>query len=308
MQLRGLYPPASSWTSTEPSSLRMRSRTATGSTAETRPEYLTSQRATMRRTPRNLLSVSDRSQPLRSTREPPTIASVAVVEADPGLALAVVVGRPDEERRVAATDRTRSVPSGSAPLQTRTNGFVSRSRPIVVSSVWPGRTRVVVGQREENVHHRPPHRSHVATADSVAEQRVTRRDDARPRRRTQACRRSAPASRARAPRRSSHVPLAGLGEDGNRVAPRKLVLVHDVVVMGMRAQKRDRPSPPSARPPRRAAPTSAPESTNTAGPLSRRRRRTRCESQSGCMLLLDEHRQLGYAPHEDSWRPVHGRR
>src|SRR5437868_8162671 len=41
----------------------MRSRTASGSTAETRPEYVTSQRATMRRTARNLLSVSDRFGP-----------------------------------------------------------------------------------------------------------------------------------------------------------------------------------------------------------------------------------------------------
>src|SRR2546421_141554 len=39
----------------------MRSRTASGSTAETRPAYVTSQRATMRRTPRNLLSGSDRA-------------------------------------------------------------------------------------------------------------------------------------------------------------------------------------------------------------------------------------------------------
>src|ERR671936_401897 len=41
--------------------------------------------------------------------------------------------------------RTRSVPSGSAPRQTRTNGFCSHSRPMVVSSVWPGRTRISAG-------------------------------------------------------------------------------------------------------------------------------------------------------------------
>jgi hypothetical protein len=35
---------------------------------------------------------------------------------------------------------TRSSPSGSAPRQTRTNALFSHSQPIVVSSVWPGKT------------------------------------------------------------------------------------------------------------------------------------------------------------------------
>ena len=38
IQLSGLKPPASEWTSTEPSCFRITSRTAVGSTADTRPE------------------------------------------------------------------------------------------------------------------------------------------------------------------------------------------------------------------------------------------------------------------------------
>src|SRR5262249_12509905 len=50
IQFRGLYPPASSCTRTEPSALRISSRTASGSTAVRRPVERTSQRATSRRT------------------------------------------------------------------------------------------------------------------------------------------------------------------------------------------------------------------------------------------------------------------
>ena len=50
LQLSGLYPPASAWTSTEPSDLRISSRVDSGRKALSRPEYDTSQRATTRRT------------------------------------------------------------------------------------------------------------------------------------------------------------------------------------------------------------------------------------------------------------------
>ena len=49
IQLLGLNPPWSAWTITDPSLLTMISRSASGRTAERRPEYRTSQRATMRR-------------------------------------------------------------------------------------------------------------------------------------------------------------------------------------------------------------------------------------------------------------------
>ena len=51
--------------------------------------------------------------------------------------------RATRRRACASRPTTRHgvVPSGSAPRHTRTNGFESHSRPIVVSSVWPGNTR-----------------------------------------------------------------------------------------------------------------------------------------------------------------------
>ena len=49
IQLGGLKPPWSAWTMTEPSVLTMISRSASGRTAVRRPEYRTSQRATIRR-------------------------------------------------------------------------------------------------------------------------------------------------------------------------------------------------------------------------------------------------------------------
>jgi hypothetical protein len=49
IQLLGLNPPASEWTITEPSALITSRRSAAGSSAVRRPEYRTSQRATIRR-------------------------------------------------------------------------------------------------------------------------------------------------------------------------------------------------------------------------------------------------------------------
>ena len=79
-------------------------------------------------------------------REAPTIASEPSATADERLALAVVVRRPDDDRRRIALHRAGTRPSSpSTPRQKRTNGFSSHSRPIVVSSVCPGSTRVSCG-------------------------------------------------------------------------------------------------------------------------------------------------------------------
>ena len=101
----------------------------------------------------------------------------AVVEAHPGLALAVVVGRPDDS--VASRPPTVDVlvPSGSAPLQTRTNGFSSRSRPIVVSSVWPGSTRISSGSAMKTSITERRDLLEVAAADRVLEERVAGEDE-----------------------------------------------------------------------------------------------------------------------------------
>src|SRR5213079_2678491 len=121
----------------------MRSRTASGSTAETRPEYLTSQRATMRRTPRNLLSLSDRLF---------SAGAFDARAADGGFFAVVEVGRPDEERRVAPAD-----PHSLAPL-------VLRATPDADERILPalaadrGFVRVArqdthrVGQLEQDLH------------------------------------------------------------------------------------------------------------------------------------------------------------
>ena len=69
----------------------------------------------------------------------------AVVEAHEELALAVVVGRGDEQRPLLPATRQRPPSSPSSPRQKRTNGLRSHSRPIVVSSVCPGRTRMSGG-------------------------------------------------------------------------------------------------------------------------------------------------------------------
>ena len=52
-QLSGLNPPESAWISTDPSSLRISRRVDSGRNADRRPVYVTSHRATMRRTERH---------------------------------------------------------------------------------------------------------------------------------------------------------------------------------------------------------------------------------------------------------------
>ena len=71
---------------------------------------------------------------------------------------------------------TGSVPSGSAPRQTRTNGFASHSSPIVVSSVCPGIDAQLVRQRHERVHDGSLDGLEVAATDGVLEQRVPGED------------------------------------------------------------------------------------------------------------------------------------
>ena len=76
IQLLGLNPPWSAWTITDPSLLTMISRSASGRTAERRPEYRTSQRATMRRMKRvNLRPRADDLGPNQWTR---TVAEEAI--------------------------------------------------------------------------------------------------------------------------------------------------------------------------------------------------------------------------------------
>ena len=93
------------------------------------------------------------------------------------LALAVVVGRPDDERRRLAADRARLVALRLvARASTRTNGFYSHSRPIVVSSVWPGRTRSSGGSGISTSITDRRTVADVAAADRVLEQRVAREE------------------------------------------------------------------------------------------------------------------------------------
>src|SRR5690349_14960997 len=147
----------------------MRSRTASGSNAETRPAYVTSQRATMRRTPRNLLSVSDRSSSAAFDARAADDRLVPVVEPHPGLAVAVVVRRPDEQRRVAASD---AHPLASLRLATAPN-----ADEWVLPALAPDRRLVRVagqdahrvGQVEQNVHHGAAHGLDVSAADGLAE-------------------------------------------------------------------------------------------------------------------------------------------
>src|SRR5919202_6531953 len=89
--------------STDPSAFSIRSRVDSGRKALRRPEYETSQRATTRRTaPHRTVRFGQDSEPLDAGAADDGVA--AVVEAHPRLAPAVVVGRPDDEDRVAAAD------------------------------------------------------------------------------------------------------------------------------------------------------------------------------------------------------------
>src|SRR6266566_6360527 len=97
-----------------------------------------------------------------------------VVEAHPGLPLAVVVGRPDEKRRVTPSNphalASLLLPAAPDPYE-RILPPLAPDRRLVGMA---GQDACRVGQLEENVHHRAPHGSHVTAADGVAEQRVAR--------------------------------------------------------------------------------------------------------------------------------------
>ena len=104
------------------------------------------------------------------------MASVPSSKRTPGLALAVVVGRPDDERGVAAgdTDAFRALQLDAAPhahervvLALAADGRLVR---------LAGQDARLVRQRHEDVHHRRAHLLEVAAADGVLEQRVARED------------------------------------------------------------------------------------------------------------------------------------
>ena len=99
------------------------------------------------------------------------------------------------------------------------------------------------------------------------------------------------------------LPLARLGDDLDAVARAQLVLVHDVVVVGVRAEDRRRASRPRPRPPRRAAPTSAPESTKTRRPALPVRDHEGVGEPVGMHAPLDQHgaRLTGTPEEEKAW-------
>src|SRR5262245_29271043 len=66
---RGLYPPASAWTSTLPSALMIRRRVDSGRYALSRPVYWTSQRATISLMTVTVLSTPDVSIPAMTDPE-----------------------------------------------------------------------------------------------------------------------------------------------------------------------------------------------------------------------------------------------
>src|SRR5262249_11894147 len=122
------------------------------------------------------MSLSDTAGSAASDARAADDCLVAVVEAHPPLAVAVVVGRPADERRVATSDAHALA------------AFFLRSAPDADERILPalaadrrlfGVAREDahgVGQLEENLHHRASHSLHVAASDGVAEERVSGRD------------------------------------------------------------------------------------------------------------------------------------
>ena len=121
-----------------------------------------------------------------------------------------------------------------------TNGLLSHSRPIVVSSVCPGSTRIVGRQRHQAVHHRALHDVGRAAADRILEEHVAAEahlvvDDER----------DAVVGVARQ-RDRAHDEAAGdeiAGDDGDPEALAELVLVLDVVGVRVRPQEVRRRQP-----------------------------------------------------------------
>ena len=99
-----------------------------------------------------------------------------VGEANPRLALAVVVGRPHDQRRRLAADRhrLRALRLGAAP-----HADEHVRLPLVADRRLVGVTRVdaqLVRQRHQHVHHRSLDGLEVSTTDGVLEQRVAGED------------------------------------------------------------------------------------------------------------------------------------
>jgi hypothetical protein len=78
--------------------------------------------------------------PLTDDARPADDRVGAVLVGRPRLARAVVVGAPDDKGASRTPTETRSVPSGLPRARRAPTGFV-QLRPVVVSSVWPGRIR-----------------------------------------------------------------------------------------------------------------------------------------------------------------------
>src|SRR5947209_1196665 len=88
----------------------------------------------------------------------------AVVEADPGLALAVVVGRPHDQRRRAASNLDLLRALRLAPVPDAHEGIVlalAADRGLVG---MPGQDAHLVGQRHEAVHHGGAYQPEVTAA------------------------------------------------------------------------------------------------------------------------------------------------
>src|SRR5262249_30708612 len=102
---------------------------------------------------------------------------LAVLEADPRLALAVVVGAPDDQRRVAAADlhALGALGVGAAPdAAERVVLPLAADRGDVAVA---GEDAPVVGHLHVDVHHGGLELLEVAAADRVLEERVARADE-----------------------------------------------------------------------------------------------------------------------------------
>src|SRR3954453_8724556 len=129
----------------------------------------------MRGTRRNLLAVSDRSFSGSAFESAPAGGRLfAVVEAHPRLAVAVVVGRPDEECRVAPSDPNSLVSLRLGATPDADEGILPALAPDRRLVGVPRQDARAVRQLEEDLHHRPPYGRHVPAPHRVAEKRVPR--------------------------------------------------------------------------------------------------------------------------------------
>src|SRR6266566_7622853 len=101
---------------------------------------------------------------------------LAVLVAHPGLALAVVVGAPDDERRRAAADRHTFRAFGLDAAPDPHEGVVLPLAPDRRDVAVARQHAPVVRHLHVHVHHGALHLLEVATADGVLEKRVARAD------------------------------------------------------------------------------------------------------------------------------------